>query len=551
MDLFHLFRPACLHGHFRTQQGRELLLCLFTALLFLLSLWMVPTALWFAAFPVWLPWKGLFSSLIGNFLLLVPCLLVGAPGRKLLYPFYALFCILASVHAVHILLYDLPVSAITLAALHETNPGEIKEFLLSYLSPGNAAAVLACWLIPLPLLLRLRNRPCPIQGRKALLAAAVLLLAAVSLTLVRSPQKMWKYHPFYQLYTADRQYKQTRQALASLTPEYLRGLMDKYEVAARDDTPLTLVVFIGESASRRHHGCYGYPRDTTPFMTARQKELFLFSDMISAAPTTSEAHKGLLLLPVADSEDKLPLMNVLNAAGMQTWWITSQYSYDSACSPLPFLADRVVSINNSIDKSQFFDEAILPELANALESTRGHSRAIFLNIMGSHVKYDTRYPQEFARFTGSEGMISPWAGELEVQEIINRYDNSVLYTDAVLEQVIRLLEKEPDSALIYLSDHGQEVFDEERRFGHSMTQNCGFEIPFFLWLSPSFQTWRGNEVSTWKDCVDRPSMSDCLGFLIADLLDLRLRDNRRNLSPLSRDWSPQNRTPYGYPYDRP
>lgn len=383
------------------------------------------------------------------------------------------------------------------------------------------------------------------------MTACILLVLVAALTISRTPQKMWKYNPIYQLYVAHEQYITMQNAIVSLSPEYIGRVLKEFPVSVRRPGPVTLVVVIGESASRRHHGYYGYSRHTTPYMEARRGELLVFSDMISAAPHTTASHTRSLLFPLERENRKLPLMKVLNAVGMRTWWITSQYAYDATCSPLPFLADEVITLNSSNDRIQNHDDIVIPKLNEILHDTVGQSRAIFLNIMGSHVKYDARYPESFARFTGNEGMTSPWASIPEVQEIINQYDNSILYTDFILEQIIRILEKEPNSALIYLSDHGQDVYDEEKRFGHAMSRNSGFEIPFFLWMSPSFIEWREEcVVREWKEYVTRPAMADCLGFFIADLLDIQVSSANHVLSPLSREWESRRRVASGYVYDR-
>ena len=444
----------------------------------------------------------------------------------------------------------MPISSISIAAICQTNMMEAEEFFRSYVSLKTVSAVVACWIVPLPLLLKLRALRQPVQGRSAWLLTGLLLLLAVSFTVMRSPQKAWKYNPVYQIYVAYDQYRAMHDAVASLSQEYIDQVLKEYPVSREDNTPVTLVVVIGESASRRHHGYYGYPRDTTPFMSARKSELLVFSDMISPAPNTAAAHTQYLLFPLENESRKLPVMKALNSVGIETWWITSQYSYDTACSPLPFLADHVVGLNNSVDQCQFFDDIILPELRDVLQQSSGRSCAIFLNIMGSHVKYDARYPDSFARFSGSTGMTSPWASVPDARQIINTYDNSILYTDFILEQVIRMLEKVPNAALIYLSDHGQDVFDEEKRFGHTMNQNSGFEIPFFLWMSPSFRAWRGEDVHKWKDYVTRPAMADCLSFLMTDLLNIRVKSAGEALSPLSEAWKPRRRVASGYVYDR-
>ena len=518
--------------------------------IFVLSLWIVPTVIWFSYFPVWLPWKTLLSGSIGLLLLVLSFILMGKVGRWFIIGCYLLYAFVASVYAVHIILYSMPISSISIAAVYQTNTLEIMDFLKSYVSWKIVVAVMACWIIPILFLRHLLSVERPLHGRKAGFAVCLLILTVVALTIGKTPQKMWKYNPVYQIYEAYSQFMDKINAVASLTPEAIEKVLKAYPVTVRRRGPVTLVVVMGESAARGHHGYYGYPRQTTPLMEARRKELLVFTDMISAAPNTVEAHTKSLLLPLEEKDAELPLMKLLNTIGMHTWWITTQYAYDATCSPLPFLADEVVGLNGSNDKIQYLDDIILPKLAEVLRRSDGRSQAIFLNIMGSHVMYKDRYPNQFAYFTNAEGMTSPWSELPDVQTIVNQYDNSILYTDFILEQIIRQLEKVPNSVLIYLSDHGQDVFDVERRFGHTLNQNCGFEIPFFLWMSPSFVKWRGEEVEFWKKCTARPAMSDCLGFFIADILDIQVASTNRKLSPLSQDWTPQVRVASGYVYDR-
>ena len=516
-----------------------------------MALWLIPTALWFYAFPVWLPWKTLISFVIGTIPFLLALLLASDNNKYVGIAFYAVYALIASVYSVHILLYHTQPSSITIAALYETNLAEAKEFILSYSSAKTAAAVIFCWLLPVPFLYVLWHwsfKP----HRNLRMAAVLLLIAATGIALINSPSKTWKYNPLWQSYAAYRQYWQKKDALADLSRDKVAGILKKYGRISKIDSPVTLVVLIGESAARNHHGCYGYPRDTTPHACRRARQLLFFTDIISAAPFTVPSHAKMLLLPVQNENDKLPLMHVLDAAGLQSWWITSQYTYDSTASPLPLLADHVISINASIDKQQFFDEEILLELNTVLNSRKeSGGKVIFLNIMGSHVQYASRYPHKFDTFIGSEGIVSRMGTEPAAQKIINAYDNSIRYTDYIIDQILEMLEKIPNSAFIYLSDHGQDVYDEEQRYGHSITRDCGYEIPFYLWCSPSFVQWRGNGADMWKDCTDRPAMSSCLGFMLLDMLNIEFNDSNRALSPISPAYSPRKQriiSDYDYVY---
>ena len=276
-------------------------------------------------------------------------LMVAVQNNKSIPAFlYAAYALAASVYAVHTILYGTQPSALTAAALHETNAAEAGEFISAYFSLKTVLAVLTCWLLPLPFLLWVR-RIAPVSLKSVRITAAALLLAVCAITLY-SPGKILKYNPAWQLYTADRQYLQKKEALAGLSKEAVARKLEQYGKISKINEPVTLVVLIGESAARRHHGCYGYARNTTPFASRRAGEMLFFSDMISAAPFTVPSHASMLLLPVQNEHDKIPLMYILNTAGLQTWWLTSQYTYDSTASPLPLLADHVVSINASVDK---------------------------------------------------------------------------------------------------------------------------------------------------------------------------------------------------------
>ncbi len=457
--------------------------CARAVLCFLLALLVFPALIWFWHFPVWHVWKGVFQALPLMLLLFSPFFFGGRLGRVWLLVFYALYVSVSIFQSHHIFLYGVPVSAQTFAALAETNTMEALEFAGSTFSFALLAVVLAALVLPL-LPLRALWKLSAEFGFHARMTAVILIAAALILTFVRSPERMWRHDP---LWTVGAQYALFDRSRAELRllPKKDPALFAGYNIASRDDTPLTLVVVVGESASRRHHGYYGYPRATTPQMGKRLENMILFSDIISPEAFTAVSHKRVFLMPSETGPERppLPLMHMLNAAGAETWWISTQYAYASTNSPLTLTADHVVSINTLEDKRQFYDEAVLEELRKVLASSAEKTRVVFINIMGSHAIYDSRYPEEFSFFEGKEDMISRFADDEKARREINAYDNSIRYTDHILDGIAEQLEKVPNGALLYLSDHGQDVYDVEKKGGHSPKHAVGVEIPFFLWMT--------------------------------------------------------------------
>lgn len=123
--------------------------------IFIMSIWIVPTVIWFCKFTVWIPWKMFFSYSIGMLLVLIPFYLINKVNKIVIFVCYIVYCIISSFYSVHIILYNMPVSSISIAAIYQTNIIEIHEFIKSYISLKTIAAVLVCWLIPIPFLRQL------------------------------------------------------------------------------------------------------------------------------------------------------------------------------------------------------------------------------------------------------------------------------------------------------------------------------------------------------------------------------------------------------------
>ncbi len=241
-------------------------------------------------------------------------------------------------------------------------------------------------------------------------------------------------------------------------------------------SPRLVVIVIGESASRRHWSLYGYPRETNPEIRKLGDEALLFSDVISSSVGTQTVLRAMFSTDVFS----IPVFPLFSAAGYRTHWISAQYNQganDVEVAALVQSADSRLFLNGS------YDESLVPFVRQAAAEPGRH--VIFVNLFGSHVRYEDRYPASFSFFHGD--------GDKE--RLIATYDNSIRYTDHVLAKIIGLLgQRHEASCLLYVSDHAEDVYDSTPDIylfrSDAIATNAMYEVPFLVWFSPEYR--RGN-----------------------------------------------------------
>ena len=136
------------------------------------------------------------------------------------------------------------------------------------------------------------------------------------------------------------------------------------------------------------------------------------------------------------------------------------------------------------------DGDMLPAIAKALASP-ARKKAVFVHLIGSHSAYVNRYPDEFRHYSGqAPGRSLPPAKA----QLLNSYDDSMRYTDWVVAEIAKALEKAGGAAyMLYFADHGEDIFDstDEKILGHSQLANVPMtSVPFMLWTSPELDAAR-------------------------------------------------------------
>ena len=459
--------------------------------------------------------------------------------------YYWLACLVLTVGSLIVVANTFSVGGTTTGyaalALLDTTSTEAAEFLRFSIRP-EAWFFAGLLLVPLLTLLLFRRRLTHAELPKSLLYA-LLLLAFLPV-----PLSVWKARHSGPAPTAADARKQSVYPVEQYVPlqpflAFASVLLDIHADSLIPEAhaqkvpgvqpvstapPRTFVVIIGESLSRHHMQLYGYAKPTTPRLASRAAALYTFTDVITSHAHTVPAVHKLLALPgdaTATTATRGTILDVLNGAGFATYWLSNQPrfgAWESEISRLVVAATHKTWVNGDAggqwaDQEKHLDEALLPALDRALVDT-APQKFIFLHLLGNHGDYAKRYPREFETFQPVT-RTSPRAGERQAK-IINEYDNSIAYNDFLVDAILqRVANLHQQAFVLYLSDHGDEVYDFRDMQGHSDGNISTYmaDIPFLLWLSPEYRSARPELVAQLPGDVTRPYQTDRLLFGIADL----------------------------------
>jgi heptose-I-phosphate ethanolaminephosphotransferase len=272
-------------------------------------------------------------------------------------------------------------------------------------------------------------------------------------------------------------------------------------------------------------GIYDYYRQTTPELYKIKDELLIYNDVISPHAYSIGALTKILTLANYENPDKTDagsIIQLINKAGFDTYWLSNQRPvgpYESIITKISLSSKHNKFITTTIaGNNKVLDGNLIDEFDNVINK-EGTKKVIFLHLLGTHHHYKNRYPEEFNKF--SDVPITNFNSE-ENHEIINHYDNAILYNDYLINKVIKKVDSaQSRSFVLYFSDHGEEMFDNIDLSGHNedvYSKNM-FDIPFFLWRSKKYK-----QTKNIKFNKNRKYMIDDMFYGISDLLDIKARE---------------------------
>lgn len=241
------------------------------------------------------------------------------------------------------------------------------------------------------------------------------------------------------------------------------------------------ILIIGESARQENFSLYGYPRKTNPLLE-QDSVTALVAD--AAATYTTAGVKAILShTPSGKLYEILP--NYLFRTGVDVQWRSNNWGEPPVHIDKYYKAKE---INEQYPYGKIeYDEILLAGLKDEILKSDKDKLFIVLHTTTSHgPTYNKKYPPEFEIFT-------PVCTTVEMskavpQELMNAYDNTILYTDYLVHSVIETLRDIPErsSCVIFVSDHGESL-GEGNLYMHgvpmSMAPKEQIEIPFIVWTS--------------------------------------------------------------------
>jgi glucan phosphoethanolaminetransferase (alkaline phosphatase superfamily) len=266
---------------------------------------------------------------------------------------------------------------------------------------------------------------------------------------------------------------------------------------AKRDTSIhdkqVIVLIIGESARYDHWAINGYGRNTSPHL-AKRNNLLTFSNVSSGGYLTELAVPLLMTGVGAENFEthirRKGVLGLFNEAGYDTYWISDQADGKGNIEVHTKEAQHEYNMIN--DQSKDKDMYILDTLNKVLKQP-GDRKFIVIHVMGSHYDYVDRYPDEFDVFKPSYKTFAARVNDMRYKNVlINSYDNSIVYSDAVTDSIISVTSKLNNfSSVVYISDHGEDLLDNSRRFNYhingSPPSKYVAHIPLFIWYSPQLQ----------------------------------------------------------------
>ena len=259
-----------------------------------------------------------------------------------------------------------------------------------------------------------------------------------------------------------------------------------------DNEKTVVVLVIGESARKANFQLYGYQRDTNPLLS-KQEGLKVFQATSCATYTTAGVKA---ILEPKNSDDLYELLpNYAFRTGVDVSWRTSNWGEP------PIHIDEYLTYNELCDMyhekyTGIIDAVLFKGLRQRIESSQKDKVLIVLHTSTSHgPKYADKYPKEFEVYKPVARNVEE--GEKNVSMLVNAYDNTIRYTDFLLDSLINTLHAMEDwnSAMIFISDHGESL-GENKMFMHGIPMKLApkvqYEIPFLVWTSDNFRDYKSD-----------------------------------------------------------
>ena len=357
---------------------------------------------------------------------------------------------------------------------------------------------------------------------------------------------------FYGIHIAKKEMRRAVEVTANMSGDATVVFTDTVQV----------VLVIGESFNKWHSPLYGYPLNTTPNLLAEKDkhQLYVFDDVLAPFNQTSPVLKNMLCCnSLAHGEPwcespyfptimrqagyRVLLWDNQNDVGLGTIssFALNSFIYD------PQMMEMSYSAMNEERKD--FDGPLIEDYLQHNLPLSGRTFSI-IHLNGQHFDASNQFPHEqrFMRFNADsiqrkDAFLTP-----HMRERIALYDNATYYGDYCIGRLFESFRNE-NVVLVYLSDHGEEVYDYRDFEGRDAPNNQAegerlknqFFVPFFVWCSEKYQSLHPDVAGLLEEAMHRPFLTDNLCHLIFHLAGVQTSYYIANRDLISPSFVPTNR----------
>lgn len=304
-----------------------------------------------------------------------------------------------------------------------------------------------------------------------------------------------------------------------------------------DHTKTVLIFVLGETARAANFSLQGYKRQTNPLL--EKQNIAYFKNVTSCGTATAVSVPCMFsALPrskfdVDDAAYTENLIDLLQKAGYDILWLDNDDGCKGVCKRVNHKEMKSTNHPKYCFGSYCHDEVLLDGLEDTLKNIK-QDTVIFLHTMGSHgPTYFNRYPDKFKKFL-------PTCDTADMQkctkeQIVNTYDNTILYADFIVSSAIDILKKFPqfEAGLIYVSDHGESLGENNmylHGFPYALAPKEQIEVPMLMWMNNTMKKWDYVNYACLKNQAALKSFShDNIFHSLVGLLEIDTKEYDKQL----------------------
>jgi glucan phosphoethanolaminetransferase (alkaline phosphatase superfamily) len=488
-------------------------------------------------------------------LFLVPSFFLKARTFFLVQGFFVL---LSPFETAHVYVSKAPITSAFFATVFETSLGESLELLSSILPL--ILAELALWFFYFYIGLKKIDNTYFCRSKKvryftlgafALVFTIIVIAVSVSLNKSNPSDKLYKTtvgnlkKGFNKIYPYDLLIKAFEIVEKEIDINKKADDFANFSFGASKHLPISerevYLFVIGETGRYENFSINGYWRKTSPLLE-QTENLLSFSELYSEANLT---HLSIpIILTRASAVDfkryygEKTFVDAFKEAGFKTYWIGNQSMRNEFVQRTAKDTDGAFFAPIDFDPKNNYDETLWKYLNDILKKEE-EKVLIVIHTLGSHFRYDSRYPKTFDKFRPSlnesdkKNVISP-----ECKEILtNTYDNSILYTDYFLANTINKIDSlDAVSAFMYVADHGENLYDTEDLIvlhANSTPTVYDFHVPMFVWTSEKYKCQYPDKVNNLEQNKDKKISMSYIFQSFLDLGDIHFGEEEKEKSIFS------------------